>query len=300
VKSPLTLESNTTLLRTFRTADLCQHWLSSFQIDPSPYFRGIDQISKWRCEDSGLLFYSPAGCAGPEELYKQLRQHEWYYLKEKWEYDEALTFVPRTGRLLEVGSGDGHFLRKAARDGLSLKGLEMTLPERPSASDQSWSIVAESLQSHAQAHPRAYDVVCSFQVLEHVVDPRGFLESSVELLSPNGRLIISTPNSRSFLRHSFNLLDMPPHHMSGWSERTYRFLETIFPIKLEKVMYESLAEYHVDYFMDTYSSRFAGRYDLRGAWARGDLGRFSRKVLNGGMKSMLRGQSMLAVFSKCS
>ena len=299
MKSPLTLNKNVARLQTFSTADLCQRWLSSFQIDTNPYFRGIDQISKWRCKDSGLLFYSPAECAGPEELYKQLRRYEWYYLKEKWEYDKALKFVPQTGRLLEVGSGYGHFLRKAVRDGLSLKGLEMTLPESPMASNQSWSIVAESVQSHARAYPSAYDVVCSFQVLEHVVDPRGFLESSVELLSPNGRLIISTPNSRSFLRHAFNLLDMPPHHMSGWSERTYRFLETIFPIKLEKVMYESLAEYHVNYFMDTYSSRFAGRYDLRGAWARGTIGRFSRNILNTGMKSMFRGQSMLAVFRKC-
>jgi SAM-dependent methyltransferase len=299
VKSPLTLKSNTKLLQTFRTADLRQYWQSLFRIDPKPYFRGVDQISKWKCQDSGLIFYSPAECSGPEDLYKKLRKHDWYYLREKWEYDEALKYVPQTGSVLEVGSGDGHFLRKAVRDGLSLKGLEMTLPESPTASNQSWSIIAESAQNHAQAHPGSYDVVCSFQVLEHVADPRGFLEASVELLSPNGRLIISTPNSKSFLRHSFNLLDMPPHHMSGWSEQTYRFLESIFPFKLERVMYEPLADYHVDYFMDTYSSCFAGRYDLRGAWARGGIGRLSRRLLNNGMRLMLRGQSMLAVFRKC-
>jgi hypothetical protein len=87
--------------------------------------------------------------------------------------------------------------------------------------------------------------------------------------------------------------------MSGWSEQTYRFLESIFPFKLERVMYEPLADYHVDYFMDTYSSCFAGRYDLRGAWARGGIGRLSRRLLNNGMRLMLRGQSMLAVFRKC-
>lgn len=287
-------------MRKLVPAELTKGYKTAFDIDIAYCFYGIDEINQWKCIDSGLLFYTPVQCAGPAELYRKLRQHDWYYPSDKWEYDEALKCMPKGGRLLEVGSGDGHFLRKATRIGLSLEGLELTMPEVIQNEATSWSIIEKSVQDHAQENAGRYDVVCSFQVLEHVTDPRSFLEASVELLAPNGKLIISTPNADSFLRHAFNLLDMPPHHMSGWSEQSYRSLEGILPIKLEKVMYEPLAKVHADYFVDTYSSRFSGRYDLRGAWARGGIGKLTRKLLKNGMNKILRGQSMLVVFRKSS
>jgi SAM-dependent methyltransferase len=174
----------------------------------------------------------------------------------------------------------------------------MTMPDWSDPIAQGLSISEESVQEHAENYPGAYDIVCSFQVLEHVVDPRGFLEASVKLLAPGGKLIISTPNARSFLRHAFNILDMPPHHMTGWSVESYRFLQSILPVKLERVLYEPLADYHIDYFVDTYSSRFDGRFDILGAWARGACGGVSKRLLRAGGRRLFRGQSMLAIFKK--
>ena len=298
MKSPLAHKNNTKLLQTFSTADLRQNWLEAFQIDPNPFFRGVERIEKYKCEDSGLLFYSPPDCAGSECLYRQLRKHEWYYMNEKWEFNQALKYLPKAGRLLEVGSGDSHFLKKAVSEDLALEGLELSIPEGTKASNSHWSVIDRNVQNHARMCPCKYDVVCSFQVLEHVVDPRSFLEACTELLVPNGLLILSTPNSNSFLRHAFNLLDMPPHHMSGWSKQSFRFLESFLPLTIKKMLFEPLADYHIDYFMNTYNSRFSREYDLRGAWTRGILGKWSKMFLQSGLRYWLKGQSMLTVLQK--
>lgn len=298
MRSPLTFEHKSTLLQTFDAQQLRASWQGAFKIDIQPYLSDIKSISRWVCDESGLLFFTPLECAGPADLYRQLREFEWYYMPDKWEYDEALKLLPRQGRLLEIGCGDGHFLKKAARKGLCVEGLEMTAPDQTNKSQQVCSIREGSAQDHAASYRGCYDVVCSFQVLEHIVEPRAFLQASLELLAPGGIMLISTPNAHSFLRHAFNVLDMPPHHMTGWSEQSYRFLETMLPLKLENLLFEPLAEYHIDYFAHTYNSRFNGRFDFRGAWARGTLGSVSKRLLRMGGRYLVRGQSMLAVFRK--
>jgi len=298
--SPLARKSAVSLVRSVSVAQLVEEWNAQFNINVRSEFQDATVIREWRCNHSGLTFFTPTTCVGSAKLYRQLGQFAWYYMDDKWEYREALKLLGTAKRLLEIGCGDGHFLSKAHRLGLKVHGLELAPPEKSVGEGSAWKISEESVRDHARNHPSRYDMVCAFQVLEHVSDPASFLESCVELISTGGKLILSTPNSRSFLRHSFNLLDMPPHHMSGWSVQSYRFLENTLPLKLEKIMYEPLARYHVNYFMETYSSRFPERHDLRGAWARGAIGELSRKLLNSGMRSMIRGQSMLAVFSKCS
>ena len=71
--------------------------------------------------------------------------------------------------------------------------------------------------------PWQYDVVCSFQVLEHVSDIQGFLAGCLRALKTGGLLIICVPSFDSYLRYQTNaLLNLPPHHLSHWSDQCLR------------------------------------------------------------------------------
>jgi len=300
IVSPLTGTSRVEPLQKLDTRTLIRMWKEAFGIDTADEFGAVEEIQKLRCLDSGLMFYRPTQCAGGTRLYRELGRHSWYYMEQKWEYDTVARHLPRQGRLLEVGCGKGFFLRKAVQKGWAVRGLELGAPAETAPQDCEFSITGESVERHAELHPAAYDAVCAFQVLEHVVDPLSFVKACVALLAPGGRLFLGTPNAQSFLKHSFNLLDMPPHHLTGWNKQAFQFLEKILPLKIEKVLYEPLAQYHLDYFIQTYRARFKSCADLRGIWTRGIGHIFAKALLKAGARQWIRGQSMLVAFRKAN
>jgi len=297
-KSPLCASSSVELVAVFSTKQIAADYKNVYGVDVEPCFAGTKEVTNWRCLDSGLSFYTPNSSAGGASFYRDLSKHDWYYMNQKWEYAAALRFLPKSGSVLEVGCGHGHFLDQCAQKGLRSVGLELSPPETGESSSEKVQIVDELVGDHAKTHPETYDAVCSFQVLEHVPEPRPFLEDCCRVLKHGGRLILCTPNAASFLRHARSLLDMPPHHITGWREETFRYLESIFPLRLEKILYEPLADYHVDFFIRTYRKKYTHPLDPRGLWAREPLASVARKALELGGRKVVRGQSILAVFAR--
>lgn len=70
----------------------------------------------------------------------------------------------------------------------------------------------------------SFDVVCCFQVLEHLDDGPGFLFESRRVLKPGGRLILTTPN-RLWAGTGPN-----PHHVLEYSaDELQEVMEIVFP-----------------------------------------------------------------------
>jgi len=296
--SPLSGSRRVALETKYSTAEIAGDYATVYGVDVGKNFEGLAEISRWRCLDSSLSFFTPNTCAGGSDFYRRLSRHDWYYMTEKWEYATALRLLPRVGSVLEVGCGHGHFLDQCVRKGLRAVGLELSPPDSGKSSAEKIEILDETIAAHAEGHPQEYDAVCSFQVLEHVPEPKQFLEACCKTLKPGGELIVCTPNADSFLRFARSLLDMPPHHITGWRSQTFRYLETILPLKFEQVFYEPLADYHVDFFMRTCRKRFTRPLDFRGLWAREPFASLSRRLLHAGGRKLLRGQSILAVFTR--
>jgi len=256
VKSPLTGSHEVTLLEVMPADVLIRDWKNGLGIDINPELRGCSEVYLYRCNQTKLNFFVPFGIAGSSALYEQLDRFDWYYMADKWEYEVALEDLVGCHRVIEVGSGFGFFIKKAIAAGLSITGLELNTDAVALAQQQHLPIEPTALETIAEAQPDVFDAVCSFQVLEHVTDPRQFLASSVKLLKQGGKLILCVPNSESFLKHEYCLLDMPPHHMHQWSAATFKSLENLFPLKLERVQYEPLAEHHIPGLLASYRDYF--------------------------------------------
>ena len=231
-------------------------WQSSYSLDVADELKDVREIELVECNDCYLQFFLPLGLAGSPALYAKLEAFDWYYLLDKWEYDTACEDIPREGAILEVGCGEGHFLHKL-RNSLSIEaeGIEVNRTAVESARRRGLKVTCEDLRARAATSPARYNAVCSFQVLEHIPDPRSFLESCCALIRPGGKLILAVPNANSFLRRMrLNLLDLPPHHTTRWSAQTVRSLCAILPLRVNRILYEPLAPYHVYEFLEPFAS----------------------------------------------
>jgi SAM-dependent methyltransferase len=86
--------------------------------------------------------------------------------------------------------------------------------------------------------------------MEHIPNVEKNLIAIIpEILNQDGRLIISVPNNDSFLgKDENNILNMPPHHVSLWSKKYFKYIKTTYNFKQLIIYYEPLQYYHYEYF----------------------------------------------------
>jgi 2-polyprenyl-3-methyl-5-hydroxy-6-metoxy-1,4-benzoquinol methylase len=239
---PLSGSSSVSLIEEINVSDLIKMYGEFFKVDGYKEFGDLKKLGYYHCKESDLRFFYPM-VTGSEKLYEQLQKNKWYYMDDKSEYDWANTFIEKTDLVLEIGCGKGAFAHKISAQ--KYVGLEFSQKAKEIAFSQGIIIENESIQAHSLANPGKYDVVCAFQVLEHVSEIRSFIESSLNALKPGGLLIYSVPSSDSFLSIvTNNILNMPPHHVSFWSDDCLKYVAQIFGIKLVSIEHEKLANIH--------------------------------------------------------
>ena len=300
VASLLVPTAGAKLLSAFQTAKLADDWKKSLGIDISSELRDIEQISLYRCEASHLDFFLPPSAAGSGELYLHLQQFDWFYMRDKWEFDQALRDLKGSRRILEVGSGPGFFVERVLNEcpGSLIKGLEVNAAAFREAFRKNLPVEQMDLQE-VVAKGETFDTVCSFQVLEHVHRPRELLEAMIQVLGPGGVLILSVPNRESFLGRQYNLLDMPPHHMTRWSREVFEYLPRLFPLKLLRLRLEPLASYHIPGYVEAYGQYWRAKLPLLHRYlSEGRLRRIAGFLHYTGFYHLLRGQSLYGVFKR--
>jgi len=96
------------------------------------------------------------------------------------------------GRVLDLGSGAGHGAATLAGAGASAFAVDRVPPDpAPAAS------AAHFLRGDIDALPlaeRTFDVIVSFQVIEHLIDPGPYIDTIARLLRSDGSAIVTTPN----------------------------------------------------------------------------------------------------------
>lgn len=206
---------------------------------------GVSMLEYEICGDCGLGFFDPMA-TGSENFYEDLQKFDWYYMTKKPEYAMAARYLPTNGNLLEVGAGRAAFASLVGR--ARYTGLEFNDKAIERARSTGISLLKETVEAHALTHAARYDAVVTFQVLEHVADPKSFLQACVDCLIPGGRLMIAVPSADGFLGRAVNsVLDLPPHHVSRWSDSTLHKIAQIFSLRCLSVEHEPVADYHLSW-----------------------------------------------------
>jgi SAM-dependent methyltransferase len=125
----------------------------------------------------------------------------------------AAARIPPGARVLDVGSGRGAFRQcvpKADYTGLDLHFADSALVP---------GVRNETLAKHLAEHEASYDAVCSFQVLEHVRDPKALFGEIMRAVKPGGLVCVGVPHVPSALTRIPNfLINAPPHHVTWWTK----------------------------------------------------------------------------------
>ena len=205
-------------------------------------FQAHPALTYCHCTQCDLRYFTPP-VTGSQEYYAGLQRFSWYYLADKPEYHVAKRFILPSDRVLEIGCGSGAFSNFI--EGACYTGLEFSTEAVRSATERGLHVENGTIEQHAREHAEHYDVVCAFQVLEHVAPVHDFIAASVKALKTGGLLIYCVPSQDSFFSLLQNsLLNLPPHHITRWTDTALMSLTQLFPLEIVAMEHEQLADFH--------------------------------------------------------
>lgn len=130
-----------------------------------------------------------------------------------------------TGRFLDVGFGDGGFLRVARRLGWDTHGVEFAADAIRAAETRDLGTLHAGDFRDLPLAVGSFDVIVMSELIEHLTDPDSALRRARELLRPGGVLYLTTPHGRGLsgrtLRASWSVL-CPPEHLQLFSIASMR------------------------------------------------------------------------------
>ena len=299
IQSPVTGSENVSLYDEFPTASIIEKY-KELNIDVSHYFNGINTISLFTCNDTGYRFYHPFNIFGDEQFYEQLQTNlSTYYSENRWEHIFSKKFINEYDKVLEVGAGAGFFLYGLNQMGCNTIGLELNKKAIEAAKKRDVNILNELIEDHAIHNLEKYDVVCSFQVLEHISDIKGFIEECLKTLKPAGKLIIGVPFNNPYIYRfdKWHTLNLPPHHAGLWNREAFEKLQPVFNIKLTNIAIEPLREYKEWYLLQK-------KHFLKTKPMVGRMMNWAPRVIYKGLlrlfSGMIDGRNIVVVFEKSS
>lgn len=197
-------------------------------VHPMPTSDELDAYYQQSYADGNYSFFAEA-----QEVRALIAQHRL----------ESIRPFARDGRWLDVGASSGDFVAAAAAEHDS-EGLELSERAVEHARARGLRMHCSSVEAFEPATP--YQMITAFDVLEHLREPRHFLQRLRSWIAPGGRLVLTVPDVSSFYarwlmrRHWFYYV--PSEHLFYYDPDTIRRLlaEEGFRVATVRAAYKML------------------------------------------------------------
>lgn len=186
-----------------------------------------------KCRSCGLVRSDPI--APPDDLKLLYRHSSFDYQEETNHLRQTYgTYLQRLeslgvtkGSLLEIGCGNGFFLEEALNQGYPcVYGVEPSQDAIKHASPLIRQNIYGGIMERDLYEAESFDVICLFQVIDHLIDPLSVLKDCFHLLKKNGFLLAINHNiqasSAIILGESSPIIDV--EHTYLFAPKTMRLL----------------------------------------------------------------------------
>jgi 2-polyprenyl-3-methyl-5-hydroxy-6-metoxy-1,4-benzoquinol methylase len=159
-----------------------------------------------KCDQCGLLYSNPI--LEPEKVNQLYQESKFSYdvevdnLKETYGcyLKKVENLVPPKENLLEIGCGNGFFLEKALELGYkNVYGVEPSAEAVSKANPGIKDKITPDIFRPQDFQADFFDVICFFQVIEHITDINSFLKGCWQCLKTGGVILVISHNVDSFL-----------------------------------------------------------------------------------------------------
>jgi SAM-dependent methyltransferase len=225
----------------FSYCPLCSSEKIEHFLESNDFFLSGEKFSLFRCYTCGFIFtqdhpdetntgkyyesdeyisHDDSATGLSNVIYRRVRS---VMLKRKRSIVKKLT-APEKGKLLDIGSGTGHFLSEMKRAGWEVKGIEINEKARDfSVSKLGLNVLPPSeLKSLPSS---GFDCITLWHVLEHFYDPLNIASEIRRLLNPEGVCVVALPNCSSYDAQHYSeywaAWDVP-RHLWHFSPETFR------------------------------------------------------------------------------
>ncbi|PKP22928.1 MAG: hypothetical protein CVU05_01920 [Bacteroidetes bacterium HGW-Bacteroidetes-21] len=194
--------------------------------------KGYESNHLVKCKKCDLIFVSRIPTN--EELlnyYNNYAQTEEVYFSEitKRRYlvllDEFQSYR-KTNRILDIGCGKGYFLEIAKENGWEVYGTDISFSNAKNGLRRGINIINSELKNEMFVDS-FFDVITSFEVIEHINNPQKEIGLIKKYLRKGGLFYCTTPNinslARFWLKNSYSVF-VYPEHLSFYSRKTLKRL----------------------------------------------------------------------------
>lgn len=211
-----------------------------------------------RCLECGLTFSNPI--TDPSKIIKSYKDSFFPIVDDLKTagkvYAEFLKLATakfsKKGPLLDIGCGNGFFLDEARKMGFKpLFGVE---PSKDSFKSIPKTINRKNLImdifKKGQFSKNFFNIVCFFQVIDHIIDPNEFLKNCYTILKPGGLILAIMHDAKSatakILGEKSPIFDI--QHIYLFDKKTIRAIFEQNGFEVIKVA-DSYSRYSIDYWL---------------------------------------------------
>ena len=174
-----------------------------------------------KCRSCGLIFTNPRprnaelNYFGDAEIFYNeaaliFKGKKSHHRDKNYRYEvNQIKKIKQKGRLLDVGTNMGFFLRIAREAGYETEGVEPS-PALSKIACEQWGLkIHTCFLQNAPLTGKSYDVITMIDVFENVTQPQEMLRKCAELLKDDGIVLIKVPNG------DYNYFKMKLSKISG-------------------------------------------------------------------------------------